>query len=66
MTSGYSGYKTSLEKLFYYVLSGQVWWCNIKRFLSYSKNYICKLMQANLWHIPLPFALLNVEKWKVR
>ena len=21
-----------------YVLSDQVWWCNIKRFLSYSKN----------------------------
>ena len=25
-----------------YVLSDQVWWCNIKRFLSYSKNYTCK------------------------
>ena len=25
-----------------YVLSDQVWWCNIKRFLSYSKNYTSK------------------------
>ena len=30
-----------------YVLSDQVWWCYIKRFLSYSKNYICKFVQAN-------------------
>ena len=30
-----------------YILSDQVWWCNIKRFLSYSKNYTCKFMQAN-------------------
>ena len=33
-----------------YVLSDQVWWCNIKWFFSYSKNYICKFMQANSWH----------------
>ena len=24
--------------------------CNIKRFLSYSKNYTCKFMQASSWH----------------
>ena len=33
-----------------YALSDQVWWCNIKWFLSYSKNYICKFMQDNSWH----------------
>ena len=27
-----------------YVLSYQVWWCNIKWFLSYSKSYISKFM----------------------
>ena len=25
------------------VLADQGWWCNIKRCLSYSKNYICNL-----------------------
>ena len=43
--------------------------CNIKRFLSYSKNYICKFMQANLWHhkffhFHLPFWIWKV--WKRR
>ena len=42
-----------------YVLSDQVWWCNVEPFLSYSKNCICKFMQANLWYhkliIPLSF-----------
>ena len=28
----------------------QIWWCNIKQFLTYSKNHICKFMQANSWH----------------
>ena len=51
------------------VLSDQVWWCNIKQFLSYSKNYICKFMQANLWHrklfhFHLPFRIWKV--WKAR
>ena len=32
----------------------QVWWCNIKLFLSYSKNYIFKF-------IPLSLVLLNLE-----
>ena len=32
------------------ILSGQIWWCDIKQFLSYSKNYTCKSMQANSWH----------------
>ena len=30
----------------HYILSDQVWWCNVKQFLSYSKNYICKFMQS--------------------
>ena len=42
MTSCYSGYETNSEKFLYYVLSDQDWWCNIKQFLVYSKNYICK------------------------
>ena len=33
-----------------YVLSDPVCWCNIKRLLSYSKNYIFKFMLANSWH----------------
>ena len=33
-----------------YVLSDQVWWCNIKQLLSYFENYICKFIQVNLWH----------------
>ena len=50
-----------------YVLSDQVWWCNIKCFLSYSKNCISKFMEANLWdhklfHFHLPFWIWKV--WK--
>ena len=50
-----------------YVLSDQVWWCNIKRFFSYSKNSISKFMEANLWypklfHFHLPFWIWEV--WK--
>ena len=29
---------------FSYILCDQVWWCNIKRFLNYFRNYICKFM----------------------
>ena len=66
VTSRYSGCETSSEKFLYllasYVLSDQVWWCNIKRVLIYSKNYICKFKQAKFWQIiPLPFAILNLE-----
>ena len=32
------------------ILSGQVWWCNVKPFLGYSKIYIWKFMQASSWH----------------
>ena len=51
-----------------YALSEQLWWCNIKRFLSYSKNYICIFMQANSWHklfhFHLPFWIWKVWKRK--
>ena len=52
-----------------YVLSDQVWWFNITRFLCYSKNYICKFMQANSWHntffpFRLPFWIWKVWKGK--
>ena len=50
VTSRSSCYGKSSEKVLYFVLFDQVWWCNIKWFSSYSKNYICKFMQANSWH----------------
>ena len=69
MTSCYSGYEISSENSFIScVLSEQDWWCNIKRFLIYSKNYICKFMQAKLWHklfhLNLSFWICKV--WKGR
>ena len=33
-----------------YILSDQVWWCNVKQFLSYPKNYICIFMKVNSRH----------------
>ena len=47
------------------LLSDQVWWCNIKRFLSYSKNYIRKFMPANSWHHKLFHFHLPFWIWKV-
>ena len=47
------------------ILSDQVWWYNIKRFLSYSKNYICKFMQVNSWHHKLFHFRLSYWIWKV-
>ena len=47
-----------------YVLSDQVW-CNIKLFLSYPKNYICKFTQANLCHHKLFHVDLHFWIWKV-
>ena len=67
VTSHSSGYKTSSKKI--HVLPDQVWWCNVKQFLSYSKNYICKFMQANLWHklfhFHLSFCIWNLWKGKI-
>ena len=48
-----------------YILSDQVWWCNIKRLLSYFKNCICKFMQANSWHHKLFHLRLSFCIWKV-
>ena len=42
--------KVQKNSFFSYILSDQAWWCNIKQFLNYSKNYTCKFMQANSWH----------------
>ena len=59
-------YKTGSEKCLYHlcIIWGS-WWYNIKRFLSYSKNYICNFMQAKAWQIiPLQFDLLNLESVK--
>ena len=47
------------------LLMYQVWWCNIKPILSYSKNYICKLMQADSWHHKLFHFHLLFWIWKV-
>ena len=49
----------------HYVLSDQVWWCNIKQFSSYSKNYIWKFMQTNSWHHKLFHFHLSFWIWKV-
>ena len=70
-TSRSSGYKTSScinqinNSFISYVLSDQVWWCNIKQFQSYSKNYIYKFMQANSWHCKLFHFRLSFWIWKV-
>ena len=47
-----------------YLLSDQIWWCNIKRFLSYSKTYTGKFMQANSWHHKLFHFHLFFWVWK--
>ena len=56
-----------------YILSDQNWLCNIKCFLGYSKNYICKFIHANSWnhklfHFDLSFESGKCEKerknWK--
>ena len=48
-----------------YVLSDQFSWCNIKWFLSYSKNYICSFVQASWWHHKLFHFLLRFRIWKM-
>ena len=47
-----------------YLLSDQVWWCNIKWFLSYSKTYTCKFLQVNSWHHKLFHFHLFFWIWK--
>ena len=48
-----------------YILSDQVWWCNVKQFLRYSKNYICKFVLVNSWHHKLFHFHLSFWIWKV-
>ena len=48
-----------------FISSDQIWWCNVKQFLSYSKNYICKFMQVNSWHYKLFHFHLSFWIWKV-
>ena len=48
-----------------YILPQQVWWHNIKQFLSYSKKDICKFIQANSWHNKLFHFHLFFWIWKV-
>ena len=47
------------------MLSDQVWWYNIKQFLSYHKNYICKFLKANSWHQKIFYFHLSFWIWKV-
>ena len=66
VTSHFSGYETSSKYSFiHYILSDQVWWHNVKQFLSYSKNYICKFMQLSLWHHKLFHFHLSFWFWKL-
>ena len=48
-----------------YILSDQVWWCNAKQLLGYSKNFICKFMQVNWWHHKLFHFYLSFWIWKL-
>ena len=65
MTSRYSGYEqVQKNSLISYVLSDQVWWCNIQWFLSSSKNYTCKFMQAHLWHYKYSTSICPFESRK--
>ena len=62
-----SGHETSSKNPFIsYTLSDQVWWCHIKRLLSYFKNCLCKFMQASSWHRKLFHFHLSFCIWKVR
>ena len=64
VTSRSLGYKTS-SKVFLYILSDQVLWCNVKQFLSYSKNYICKFIQINRWYHNIFHFHLSLWIWKL-
>ena len=48
-----------------YKLSDQVWWWNIKRFLSHSKIYTNKFMPVKSWHWKLFHLHLPFWIWKV-
>ena len=53
-----------IDLLICYILSDQVWWCNVKRCWSYSKNYISKFMQANSWQHKLFLFICPFESGK--
>ena len=66
VTNCSSGYETNSENSFVnYELSDHIWWYNKIKFLSYSKNYTCKLMQANSWHHKLFHCHMSFWIWKV-
>ena len=66
MTSRSWGCETSSKISFFsYMLSDQVLWSNVKQFLSYSKNYICKFMQVISWHHKLFHFHLSFWIWRV-
>ena len=48
-----------------YILADQVWWCNVKQFLSYCRSFICKFMQVSSWHHKLFHFHLPFWIWKV-
>ena len=60
--------QNKFRKIFLLVmyLPDQVWWCNIKRFFSYSKNHICSFTQANSWNYKIFYLHLSFGIWKVR
>ena len=64
ITSHSSGH-VQKNSFIHYIISDQVWWCNVKQFLSYSKNYICKFMLVNSWHKLFHF-YLTFWIWKGR
>ena len=72
VTSCSSDYKTSWEKFLYWLcIISSIFWCYIKQFLSYSKNYICKFMQSSSWdhklfHFHLCFWIWEMWKGRVK
>ena len=64
LVTSHSSSQNQKNSFICYILSDQVWWCNVKQFLSYSKNCICKFMQANSWHKLLHFHF-SFWIWKV-
>ena len=57
--------RNKFKKITLLVISDQVWWCNVKRFLSYFKNWICKFMPVISWHHKFFHFHLSFCIWKV-
>ena len=66
VTSRSSGYETSLQNFIYYIWSDQVWWCNIKRCLSYSKPAPANLCKSIHDIINYPTSICPFECGKCR